>query len=243
MKAPRYLLRECAIKQLLKERRPGKFLEIGYGNGNLLLTLSKLGYYGDGYDFSDEARRCTSKLLARHGVSSVRLLSSMEEKGSYDYIFMLEVLGYFEDPKKELHLLRQFLKKNGQLIVSVVKKGSSYSSMLLGNQYFFSRDEINTLLLRAGFRVMVIWNYGYPLANILSPLLSASLRMRGCGLKNDPRNILEVRQTGLVHEHVFMKMVSFLVNSITIYPFAQVQSFFKNTDFGNGYIIIAQKIE
>src|ERR1700737_4660993 len=71
---PRYLLREYAVKRLLDHRVRGRFLEVGYGGGHMLVSLARLGFSGIGYETSPEAHRVAADLLASEGVNSVRLV-------------------------------------------------------------------------------------------------------------------------------------------------------------------------
>ncbi len=209
----------------------------------MLVTLSQLGFYGDGYDFSEDARRIAKKYLNRKGVSNIALLSKLDEKQSYDYIFAFEVIGYLQDLNKELGFLRNLLKQNGKLIISFVKKGATYSSNALGKQTFFYCTEVEEMLSNTGYRTTKIWNYGYPLANMLSPFLSIFLLLKLHRQKASREDTtLSVQQSGLFHENVLMAILGVLINRITIYPLAKIQLLFKNTNLGNGYIVLAERI-
>lgn len=241
MKPPRYLLREFALMEIIKEYKPGKFLEFGYGAGEMLLTLRGKRFYGDGYDFSKEAFIRTKNLLDKNKVSSIKLLTSINScQEKYDYIFLLEVIGYLKDIDKKLKLFHRLLNNNGFFIFSFVKKEASYSPQKLGGQKFFSKKEMVKILAKNGFEVMKIWNYGYPLANILAPFFMFFLGLKNLSFLKSKKQ-LKTKETGYMHENIIMRIISLFINPITIYPFAKLQLLFKNTDLGNGYIMISKK--
>ena len=241
VRPPRYLLREHAINRILRTMAPGKFLEFGYGNGNMLSNLAAHGFHGDGYDFSTSARRVAERHLRRERVSGVRLLDAIDERETYDYVFVLEVLGYVPDILATLGALRRLLRPGGKLIMSVPRKGAAYSTTAMGVQRFFTRGEIAEAVDQVGFRLVEIRNYGFPLANLLSPFLMAgfilkTLELRG-GVLYKP---MDVRLTGLFHENLFMRALGLAVNRLTIRPFAALQTLFMDTNLGNGYIAVAR---
>jgi SAM-dependent methyltransferase len=106
---------------MLRRLTPGRFLEIGYGEGDFLVTLAKMGFAGDGYDPSQQANLCASRNLCEAGVHTVNLLPAMPSAEQYDYIFFFEVIGYFEDPRRELAKMITLLKPGGRLLFQIEK--------------------------------------------------------------------------------------------------------------------------
>jgi hypothetical protein len=207
----------------------------------MLVNLARRGFYGDGYDFSPEARTAAEKHLRENHVSTIRLLNGLDESEAYEYIFLFEVIGYFPDIDAELVRLRRMLRDRGKLVLSFVGSGASYSAKALGNQRFFSRAEMTEVLLRSGFRVTAMWNFGYPLANLLAQFLNLSLLIKLALRRDRSRETWDVRQTGLFHETAFMKLLGCFINDRTICPFARLQMLFRKGDRGNGYIVMAEK--
>lgn len=243
MKPPRYLLREYVVKRLLKGLPRGRFLEIGYGEGNMLVTLASLGYWGDGYDFSGSAVEYAKRLLAKKGIRNIRLLDELDTTDRYDYILFFEVIGYWKNPAHEISCLMNCLSPNGRLIFSFTNKRSlGYAEKATGNMQCFTRSEIIKLVEKdVGLAVECIWNYGFPLANFLKPVLNLLYLIKSRFGRSNGKTRVNVKQSGLATRFFSVKLASILLNPVTIYPFAQLQSFFKNTDLGNGYIVILKK--
>ena len=234
MRAPRYLLREYAVRRLMRGWPAGYFLEVGYGGGHMLETLARWGHRGVGYDPSPQAREAAQQMLARQGITQVRLVEQLPESERFDYIFLFEVLGYFPEPEAELRRFRGLLKPGGRIVFSFVRQDSGYSREAVGDMRTFSAAEIDGLLAAAALKASAKWNYGFPLANLMRPAMvavnSAWLRRQRSGAGS----------TGMVHTSPLMKIVGALVNRVTIWPWAAAQLLFRDTDLGNGYVVAAE---
>jgi SAM-dependent methyltransferase len=241
LKPPRYLLREATVRKILKKMTPGNFLEIGYGEGNMLVTLAHLGFWGDGYDFSEGARQKAELLLRRKRVMAVSLLEILNTEMRYDYIFFFEVIGYWKNPAEEIAFLTTLLKPGGRIIFSFSdKRTRGYAEKLTGDMKCFTRQEILNLLERdLGLRVDLLWNYGFPLANLLKPFLDIFHLLRSHAAGADEDEEKDIKNSGLAQQYLAVKLISIVLNPVTIYPFAVFQFLFKNTDLGNGYVVVA----
>ncbi len=241
MKPPRYLLREYAVRMLLRRCPRGKFLELGYGRGQMLTCLARLGFAGHGYDFSTEAKKEAQLVLTAAGAQNIVLLDKFPASEKYAYIFFFDVIGYFSDVNAELSTLRERLKEGGKMIFSFVRKDAGYSNSLTGDMRCFDREEMVGLVEAAGLRVSAIWNYGFPLANFLVPFSNWYHRIRSkkSGMENET---IPVKQTAFVQKTMFMKFVVWVINPFTIFPFAAFQLLFRRTSLGNGYLLVAEKL-
>jgi SAM-dependent methyltransferase len=241
VKPPRYLLREAALKRILRRLPPGKFLEVGYGSGQTLLTLSNAGFWGHGYDFSEESRREAERLLREKHVTAITLLEDLEIHERYDYIFFFEVIGYWEDPAAELSRLKDRLNAEGKIIFSFTnKRHEGHAEKATGDMKGFTRKEMLRMLEQdAGFTVDTVWNYGFPLANLLKPFLDVFHRLRSRSNIGDKDAARAIKESGLATRIPLVNMVSLVLNPVTLYPFTLLQFLFKNTDLGSGYIVVA----
>jgi hypothetical protein len=107
----------------------------------------------------------------------------------------------------------------------------------------FTRKEILGMLEQElGFKVDLVWNYGFPLANLLKPFLNVFHRLRSLSKSGGDDSAREIKESGLAMRFLPVKAVSILLNPFTIYPFALMQLLFKNTDLGSGYIVVAEKV-
>jgi SAM-dependent methyltransferase len=241
MKPPRYILREYALLKLINKNTHGNFLEIGYGAGEMLLTLAKLGYTGDGFDLSQSAQRAAKELLRKNGVLGINLLDRIDFKKKYDLLLCFEVVGYFTDPVAQLSQYRELIKHKGEIIFSFTNsKNKGYAEKATGEMKCFTRDEIKEILHKAGLTIKCIWNYGFPLTNMMKPVLNIFHFFRNViGEKASKKEAL--RESGLGHKNMFMKAVGIVINPITLYPFALLQLLFRHSDLGTGYVVVARK--
>ncbi|HUJ25949.1 MAG TPA: class I SAM-dependent methyltransferase [Myxococcales bacterium] len=236
MPPPRYLLREYALRRLLGDMKPGRFLEVGYGAGQMLASLAAWGFSGVGYDSSPQARAAAAALLAARGVTSVELRDHLPAGELFDYVFLFEVLGYFEDPAGELRRLRSLLRPGGVIIFSFVRDRAGYDPRVVGQMKTFSAAGIDALLSAAGLRARVKWNYGFPLANLMRPAMNAVHLARRRGKESAE----ETRLTGLGHTAPALRLLGLAVNRLTIRPWGALQMLFRDTDLGNGYLVAAE---
>ena len=236
-KPPRYLLREYILKCILKSYKPGKFLEIGYGAGDMLITLVKAGYHGCAYDSSIYAKNVASKTLKGDGVTEVELIDSFPEDEHFDYIFFFELFGYFKEPIVYLVNLKRNLSRGSHLIFSFTNsRHGGIAEKKTGGMSCFSRKEVEVILEKSGYTIVEIINYGYPLSNIIRPLLHFYFKF-----KTPENSIKEVEKSGLSHQRTIFRVLGVLVNKYTLLPFLYCQVFFKKTDLGTGYIVVAKK--
>lgn len=241
-KPPRYLLREAMLLSMLSGLPTGRFLEIGHGSGNMLQTLADLGYWGEGYDFSETARAAARDLLVSNCSAKVRLIRELPDEGPYDYIFFFEVIGYWNDPIREITRLKDLLSSSGKLVFSfTAKKSGGFAEKATGNMACFTREEIVAMLEHVPLRTLAIRNYGFPLSNLMKPFLNIFYYVKSkCGNNSNDLDA-DVKHSGMASRHLTVRLASIIINSFTIYPFLKLQHLFKDSDLGTGYIVIAGK--
>lgn len=237
MKPPRYLLREFMVLRVLKALPPGRFLELGYGEGGMLIALAQLGFSGVGFDPSPQAREAAQAALTNANVTDVRLVDALPENERFDYVLMFEVFGYLEDPRAYLESLKAVMHDDTLLIFSFTNSAHhGDAEVLTGDMACFSREEVEGLLSAAGYTAIEIINYGFPLTNLLRPLLDRYYRSRNAAGKCGG-----VAESGLHFRKSRLRRAGFLVNRVTLAPFAFLQLAFKNSDLGTGYLALARK--
>lgn len=110
-------------KYLKKLKKGDKILDLGCGNGRLLLGINQEVKYL-GVDFSEELIKIARKL---HPLQEFRIADITEDKAwvnldKFDAIFCVGVLHHLHTRKKQLYILKQarkHLKKNGFVYISV----------------------------------------------------------------------------------------------------------------------------
>ena len=98
------------------ENKEAKILEIGFGNGQLLLGLKDLGYKNlFGTDFTNRVFPCLMDKGIKLQVSNVEESFSFNE--NFDLIIMNNVIEHFLDPIKVLVNCKNNLSKDGKVIL------------------------------------------------------------------------------------------------------------------------------
>lgn len=242
MKPPRYLLREFIVKKTLDLIPRGRFLEVGYGSGDMLVTLSKLGFSGDGVEISSEAKEHTKKLLQSQKITRVNLLDSLPiENSDYDVVVFFEVIGYWKNPKQQMEQLRSLIKPGGRILFSFTNiRNAGIAESVTGEMRCFSPSEVKELLQQSGFALEVCHNYGFPLTNMMKPLLNWYHSLKS---KKEPTAEVgaAVKKSGLKRTSVFLRTLFFMVEKFVLPPFYYLQLLFRSTELGTGFVVVARK--
>ena len=117
------------MKRLL--RRDDRILEVGFGNGALLLTLKKYGFTRlAGCDLSEHAFR----MLKQEGITVVQ--ANIEERfpfeETFDVIIFDNVIEHFQDPFAVLRTCVQHLTNRGRIIL-VTPNADSWDARIFGS--------------------------------------------------------------------------------------------------------------
>lgn len=97
---------------------PAKLLEIGCGYGQYLNERKMQGYDVTGVELNEESCRCAQEC---HGLTLINDLveNLVFPENSFDIAVANMVLEHLRDPRKILERLYEWLKKDGELIISV----------------------------------------------------------------------------------------------------------------------------
>jgi SAM-dependent methyltransferase len=204
----------------------------------MLLTLSRFAKTCEGFDVSDEAKSAASDLLRRIPSKAVKILGKMPVGRTFDSVHFYEVIGYFPDPAEELRRMGRLLSPDGWLFFSFTAlKAKGFAESATGRMRCFSRPEMERLLSTAGLEPVLFWNYGFPLTNILKPFLNLYHRLRA--ERGSVKT--EADRSGLAHKSLLFRLAGWFVNPVTLYPFCLLQTLFRGSDLGTGYIVVARR--
>lgn len=235
---PRYLCRKAVVFSFLDEIGKGTFLEVGIGAGDLILELARKSYKGVGIDISSEAVRITQEKLKNLDCDiMIKNKNLFEVTEKFDIIFALELIEHFDNDEKPLRKINELINKSGYLILSVPahKKEWDINDEWAGHYRRYEKKEIKSKLEKAGFEVLKLYNYGFPITSIAKPIRNYFKSKDG--LSQD--KVVNTKRSGT--DRASEKRFSFLVNGITMSPFLLLQKFFFDKDWGDGYIALAKK--
>lgn len=166
------------LRLLQKLKSRGRFLDVGCGAGELVAQMLRLGYDAYGMDVSIAINK-----VIPPAVQSRITIAPLEQcdypAGSFDLIMLSDVLEHVREPHALLRQLRQLLKDDGCLIISV-PNWQDPEVRVFGQQYWHNLDaprhlwhftdaSLQRLSDRAGFKLVSNFDL-YPLTLLEAPL-------------------------------------------------------------------------
>jgi len=155
---------QCAVEAL--ELKPGsEILEIGMGNGAFvsgIIEREKSVKY-TGCDFSEtmiEAALEINKTSVATGQSRLFLAAADTlpfPAGSFDSVFTINTIYFWDEPDSEISEIKRVLKKNGKFLVAI-RPASTMKEMPFTQYGFhlYEKEEVETLLLENGFTIVQV---------------------------------------------------------------------------------------
>jgi len=136
----------------------GKVLDYGFGPGENLLHLLRIGHMVAGIEVSTEARKITEKKLKEYPLLKKRcelyMLTKNDKRlpyksNSFDYILSNQTVYFLNSEKKIRYLLKEFnriLKPNGRIIISMMSRfnrGCTAGKYVGNNCYEYFADGLS----------------------------------------------------------------------------------------------------
>lgn len=243
MAGPRYLCRKRLVLKLIAGIKPKSILEIGFGSGDLLLTLSGSGYGGLGIDFSAEACRNiaarTSGKTFNFRIENRTDADLAAGAENFGLVMAFEVLEHIEDDAGSLARWNSLLADKGLLLLSVPAHMSNWDAadVFAGHVRRYEKEELRSKLGAAGFGIVRFYSYGYPFINLVKVVkgLVGRFKLRE-GLTAEQRTM----ESG--QGFVAWKFGKYIINDLTMLPAYLAQELFLDSDLGTGYLVLAEKI-
>lgn len=165
------------IFDLLEVKVEDKLLEIGYGSGLGIAELNKKlpGIKIDGIDFSklmyEKASARNKKAIEKNDVYLMYGdITKNELESTYDKVFAVNVVYFWEDPKQVFEKLYSLLNEGGILVLFVKSVEQLEKHKFTKNEAFnkHSIEMLKNALLQVGFETDVIsFNKGLDHGNFL----------------------------------------------------------------------------
>jgi len=209
-----------------------RMLEVGCGNGSVLAFLKKNGIKIEGGDIFMEGLT-----FCRHRVNSVPLYQldvlSLPFHNEFDVVGLFDVLEHIDNDKEALLEIRQALKRNGILLMTVPAYQFlwSYFDECSNHQRRYMRGELIAKLEQAGFTVKKASYYMFFLFPLLAAIrLIGNARQHGYNSQVKGRMSLETKTIPVVNE-VFLgllRLERFLLR-------------YFNLPFGGSLVVLAER--
>lgn len=243
--APRYLMRLALIAQLVEQLPPKirRFLEIGPGMGDISLFLADHfpEASGDLVDFSDESIRILRERIAHIGRLSVRHsdITHWQQTAEYDLVIACEVFEHIENDNAAFQSVSRLLRPGGYFLFSVpaFQKKWQAGDEYAGHYRRYERNELASKFALHNFQINVMWCYGFPVTQILYPLREAYYRFR---LRRNTLNKQDATKISGVDRALATKLRCIPIVTL-MKPFFALQNFSKDTDHGDGFLVLARK--
>ncbi len=244
--APRYLLRRDRVMRHLKNLKPCRVLDIGCGPAALLSELAEQGFEAYGVDRSQQALELADKLNTQ--ASPMTLLAELDPdwKNSFDLIVSFEVIEHLEQDIEAMREWQTYLKPGGTMILSTPAHPSRWNAadVWAGHVRRYSKELLVHSVQDAGFTVETVECYGFPLANIMEYWRA---RAYGQILETNAKSgktandLTNESGSDRSIERRFWPVFSSIPAVTVMRLFFQLQRPFLNTEFGNGFLVVARK--
>lgn len=241
---PNFLLRRNAILDAIRDLKPGKLMEIGFGTGVCTYEFYRRGYECTGYELEEKSIEIANALFNTTDKKNIDFRGELFESdyGSYDYLAVFEVLEHIPDDREALADWSKLLKPDGRIIISVPAKMKkfSYVDKVAGHIRRYEKDDLVKLLESSGYTIEKFYCYGYPFSNIF--LILSNYFYRRSQYNKYFKNLNDSEKTRLsgylrVDDFRFRKVIPYNL----VYIFSVIQPFFYKTDLSLGYVVVAQK--
>ena len=243
---PRYALRKHLVLDFLN-RQSNKIqscFELGYGSGDLMVSMAKMELTVSGFDFSSDAAAYARRRVDRCGPEVRRrvhiLLAENQLREPVDAVIALEVMEHVKDDLKFLNRLHALVRPGGFLILSVPAHHSKWgeNDVWAGHYRRYERNELVKKLTQTNYRTVHIWSYGFPLILFLDLMIHRNRKGEVKQLKGISKEEL-TRRSGISRDKNFINLLA--SSQFLLLPFFHIQKLFLHQDKTSAYLVIAQK--
>ena len=242
---PRYLMRLEYIRTFIDNLPTGttRFLEIGPGLGDVSAYLTACFPYLTGTLI--ESSEDGAKMLKQRFNTTKRLdvlhkdFLSHGTQQDYDLIIACEVLEHIDDDLFALKLIHKQLTSKGYIIISVPAFMNKWeiADEYVGHYRRYEREELVNKLMLCGFEIEHMWCYGFPVTHLLYLFRQLYYGRKLNNLKSSKE---ESTQKSGIERPYFGGARNFPIGCV-MRPFFFLQDKTKNTDIGDGFVILARK--
>ena len=161
------------------------FLDVGCGNGAISENVASRGWSGKAIDLSDVAIGKAKQTLRPFTNVEVEKKSLFEQKGSFNTIFLVDVLEHIENDTAALEQISSLLSENGYVIIVVPSNPREWrwDDDFYGHFRRYSVEEIMQKLVAVRIEPLVCWDITYPVFWVMRRIYTR--------VKSSPKNIEE----------------------------------------------------
>jgi SAM-dependent methyltransferase len=244
--APRYVLRRDRVLRHLKAMKPCRVLDIGCGPGALISELGALGFEAFGVDRSAKALELGRQLERHSPGMSIRPQLDEKWKGTFDIVMSFEVIEHLQDDVGALREWREYLKPGGKMIISTPAHPSRWNAAdeWAGHVRRYEKLQLIKAVESAELNVELVECYGFPLANVMEVIRARAYAKRLVAKRQSAQSTAGLTEESGSDRSVdarFWGLYSGAPSTLAMSFFCQLQRLFLKTQFGNGFIVVAER--
>uniref|UniRef100_UPI004048BC94 class I SAM-dependent methyltransferase n=1 Tax=Polynucleobacter sp. TaxID=2029855 RepID=UPI004048BC94 len=239
---PGTLLQLMYLRERLGLLRPGRFIEIGPGSGEITQMLLNMGWTGRSYDLEVVTierlylRFAREIGQGRYTAVNADYLSQPLQSGSADLVISCMVMEHLEDASEFAFMRKSSeILSGGGLMIGLVPDSPAHWGIeddIAGHCRRYNRDKIQGLMEQTGWAVGHLAGLTFPVSNVLLPIsnylvnrsekwklvLSAIERTKFSGRRN------------VKFKTNFPSLLGLVLNRCVLWPLHFLQKIFKNSD-------------
>ena len=157
----------------------------------------------------------------------------------YDLVVACEVFEHIQDDVSAFEAVRRLLQPGGFFVFSVPAFMSKWGAadQYAGHFRRYERADILSRFNQHGFEIEKLWCYGFPVTQLLHIFYQIYY---GRQLSRQPLSMMNAtKRSGT--ERSLVSRFSWLPVATLMTPFFLCQNLVKNTDIGDGYLVLARK--
>jgi SAM-dependent methyltransferase len=239
---PGTILQRMYLRNRLARLRPGRFIEVGAGEGHLSALLLSAGWRGSGVE-ADAASAARAREVNNHAIEQGRYevvnstwlepVKGAKLPKNVDLILSCMVLEHLDDRSERMYFARcqEHLGRGGRIILMVPACEAAWGieDVLAGHFRRYTRQRLRELLHELGWRIEHLAGLTYPVSNMLLPLSNALVRRveaykQSFDMQERTASSGRRRVPGKTD---FPKAATLVLNEVTLYPLYLLQLAFR----------------
>ena len=235
---PGTLLQLMYLRERIRQARPGHFIEIGPGSGEITRLLLDHGWSGCSYDLEAKTvatlRERFAKEIAEQRFTPINddFLLTPPPHEKVDLVISCMVMEHLEDDAQNafMKMSADCLKKEGVMIGLVPSSPAHWGieDDIAGHCRRYTRTDIETLVADSGWKLLHIAGLTFPISNLLLPVSNFLVnRSERSNLALSP--LERTKQSGRRHvkfKTYFPSVLGILLNKFTLFPVYLLQKMF-----------------
>jgi SAM-dependent methyltransferase len=236
---PGTLLQLMYLRERLGHKKPGRFIEIGPGSGEITRLLLDMGWTGQSYDLEAVTIERLQMRFAKEieqglysAVNADYLSQPQQQLGSADMVISCMVMEHLEEASESAFMRKSSeILSHGGLMIGLVPSSPAHWGIeddIAGHCRRYTRASIRELLVENEWQIGHLAGLTFPVSNILLPI-SNYLVGRSEKLKLKFSQLERTKQSGrrsVKFKTHFPSAFELLLNRYMLWPWHQLQKVF-----------------